>query len=94
MRWSIRLFYPGIALVGLGLILLVGDEKISVAVNTSTGEAHRTGGGLNYLGWGTLCLGFLTLASSHYFKLKESRRADRAEAREVHDRRRSSDDVS
>lgn len=45
------------------------------------------------LGWGTLILGFLTLASSHYFKLREARRADRDEARKVHDAQRSRDDV-
>jgi hypothetical protein len=46
----------------------------------------------NYLGWGGLALAFLTLCSSHYFKLREARRADRTEAREIHDRQRNFED--
>lgn len=47
----------------------------------------------DYLGWGTLLLGFLVLGSSHYFKLREARRSDRQEQREIHDRRQRGDDV-
>lgn len=47
----------------------------------------------DHLGWGALLLGFLTLASSHYFKLKAEQRANRREAREVHDRRIRGEDV-
>jgi hypothetical protein len=94
MSWHLKSLYAGAALVGLGTLLLIGGQPVLVAVNASTEHREAVETGVNYLGWATLGLGFLTLASSHYFRLRESRRADRAEAREIHDRRRRPDDIS
>jgi hypothetical protein len=37
----------------------------------------------DYLHWGAIALGFLALASNRYLKLRDDRRADDAEAREM-----------
>jgi hypothetical protein len=37
----------------------------------------------DYLRWGATALGFLALASHHYLKLRDDRRAEHAEAREM-----------
>ncbi len=47
----------------------------------------------DYQTWAGILLGFLILASGHYFKLREARRADRAEAREIADRRHGGNDT-
>lgn len=47
----------------------------------------------DWRGWAAIVLATLALFSSHYFKLREARRADRAEAREIADRRRRGDDT-
>jgi hypothetical protein len=47
----------------------------------------------DYAKWATIVLGFMVWGSGHYFKLRETRRADRAEAREIADRRNRGDDV-
>jgi hypothetical protein len=46
----------------------------------------------DYLRWGALTLGFLALASNHYLKLLDQRRADHAELREMKVHRRRKDD--
>jgi hypothetical protein len=96
MRLYERIEVAGVLLIGAGFLILYGDQRIEVVTNAATapgapaGDAATTG---SYLGYGTLALGFLTLASSHYFKLRDARRADRAEAREIHDRRNKSTDT-
>lgn len=99
-RWLSRIT------LGLGLLLIAAatwqllpqrpasDDVWTNAVypeNTTSAASAREP---NLLGWGTLLLGFLTLASSHYFKLREARRADRVEARDIHKQRRNNDDVA
>lgn len=76
-------FWAGIALICAGLLVFAATPQLA-----STAEPPP-----NYLGWGTLLLGFLTLASSYHFKRIEARRADRAEQRETEAHRRRMDDT-
>ena len=95
MRLYERIQVAGVLLIGAGFLILYGNQRVEVATNAATAPgapADATTAG-SYLGYGTLALGFLTLASSHYFKLRDARRADRAEAREIHDRRNKSTDT-
>lgn len=47
----------------------------------------------NYLGWASFALTAIIAAAGFWFKLQDKRRADRAEARDVHDRSNRRDDV-
>lgn len=76
-----------IFLAGIGRLVSPPLQPIDPNVHAATEQAT------DYLGWGTLLLGFMVLASSHYFKLREAKRADRQERREIHDRRQRGDDV-
>jgi hypothetical protein len=78
------------ALFGLGLILFVIgvwflSPDLSLIENASDVPGQNPAAEPSYVGWGALVLAFLSLASSHYFKLQEKRRADRAEARAIED---------
>lgn len=99
MKWRELLFPAGLLLVVTGIGILIGDREITQMVNAATNggqsdTAPATQGEVNYVGLGVIALGFLTLASNHYFRLRDARRADRAEAREIHDKRRKSDDLN
>ncbi len=89
------LFWLGLSLVALGIWQLLSFQDTGTWQNASYpgGPPEPPSQNANYLGWGTLLLGFFTLASSHYFKLREARRADRAEAREIARERRSVEDT-
>jgi len=90
------LYGVGVGLIVAGFVLLLPPEEGAWQnASTNAGEivVAATQREPNYLGWGTLILGFFTLASAHYFKLRDARRADRAEAREIADRRRDGEDV-
>lgn len=88
------LFWGGVALVSAGLWQLAApatDTYVNASFPSNTTE-YTEKQSANYIGWGTLALGFLALASSHYFKLRDARRLDRAERREVARDRRVTDD--
>jgi hypothetical protein len=98
-RWGERIALGiGLLLVGAGIWQLLPQRSPDVWQNaTYTTNSMAYGGPPpepNFLGWGTLLLGFLTLASTHYFKLRDARRADRAEARDIARERRATDDVN
>lgn len=69
MKWM--LFWVGLLLIGVGVWLLLPTE------------ASNDGAQPKYFGWGSLLLGFIGLAASHYFKLREARPADQDETREA-----------
>jgi hypothetical protein len=76
----------GWVLVLAGMVSFIDVGYQNASMNFPAGGPEATGGHYNLLGWGTLLLGAATLASSHYFKLREARRLDRMETREIHDR--------
>ena len=45
----------------------------------------------DYFHWGAMALGFLALASNHYLKLRDNRRAEHAQAREMNEHRHRMD---
>jgi hypothetical protein len=86
-------FSAGLVLVAVGIWQLLPQRSADVWENVSYNQTATSAGSTeapapNYLGWGTLLLGFLTLGSSNYFKWREDKRADRAETREIERTRR------
>jgi hypothetical protein len=88
----------GFLLIVAGLGQLVPQRSAvdwtNASTSTNSNATVREESHPNLLGWGTLLLGFLTLGSSHYFKLRDARRADRAEARDISRDQRSTDDLN
>jgi hypothetical protein len=95
ITWSRALKIAGAFLIVAGFASLLaspddyGVENASFPNNTM-GATERE---VDYQGWATILLGFMILGSGYYFKLREARRADRVEAREVADRKQRGDDL-
>jgi hypothetical protein len=84
----------GVILILAGVVILAPWDFDTLQNASVPAGENATVAEPNYLGWGTLLLGFLTLASGSYFKLDDKRRADRAEAREIAERRRRMEDIN
>ena len=87
------LFWIGLILMGVGIWLLLPLDVEPYQNASYPGPDDVKDGEPNYLGWATVGVALLALLSSHYFRLDEKRRKDRAEARDIHDRRQSGDDI-
>jgi hypothetical protein len=82
-RRSARFVLPFVG----GALLLIGLwPSLTEVVPGSTADLPS-----DYLRWGAMALGFLALASNHYLKFRDDRRADHAEAREMNEHRRRID---
>lgn len=96
MIWLRRaLFWVGVllAVVGVWLLLPVEPDFYQNASTNMPDVSLSVERETDYRGWVAIALAALALVSSHYFKLREARRADRAEAREIADRRRRGEDT-
>lgn len=95
MVWLQRvLFWLGVLLGLAGVWLLLPVETDFQNASTNIPDIDlAVGRETDFRGWAAILLAALALASSHYFKLRDARRADRAEAREIADRRRREEDT-
>ena len=82
-RRSARFVLP---FVGAALMLIGLWPLLTEVVPGSTADLPS-----DYLRWGAVALGFLALASNHFLKLRDDRRAEHAEAREMNVHRQRMD---
>ena len=92
MKLKQLLIPVGGGLLFLAAVNLLGPQGETV-VNASYPPAPAANSETNYLSWFEAISGSIFLSFGLYLKWQEKRRADRAEAREVHDRRQRGDDI-